>query len=505
MISQEGFIEFWRGKDLVTDTEVGIKVFMDEDDSIPKIEYALLDEMNLPGVVKVKDFEYVGNYPMIVMEWLDGESLSTRLLGNELSESQVITIGCRILETLKSLHPRVEEVPSGVRDEEGEDSDLTKYEMDYSEGLAHHNLTLENIILVDDRGPVLVDFGLYDNEGQTFHSADPDYLPHQPQKGPNDPDADLYAVGTIMKRMLPNIDTSSSLWPVLEKATHYERDLRFPSTDSFMDALLVLDFEDVDLPPTPPDIVELIRKIWELVRLGECQEALDLCPPSFTAIRKRIVQICHDLPPPEPPVLTIAEIGITLTYKGQHEGEASHTDNTILPNATVHEYVVEDGRGQFLKLAVYSGKASADDPNKLIGTQVSDSFTDTPPLSMLISGGRIGSVKQTKNPLTVFELRLATTNQRDGQSDPIDHYDRSFVKANKDELNTASNSDIQQLLTQFGAVEFGTREQVIADEGRRRYQYCFAVSEEEAPDCLAVAYVLTRVLPLHYQYYGLGD
>ena len=98
MISQEGFIEFWRGKDLVTDTEVGIKVFMDEDDSIPKIEYALLDEMNLPGVVKVKDFEYVGNYPMIVMEWLDGDALSTRLLGNELSESQVITIGCRILE-----------------------------------------------------------------------------------------------------------------------------------------------------------------------------------------------------------------------------------------------------------------------------------------------------------------------------------------------------------------------------------------------------------------------
>ena len=47
---------------------------------------------------------------MIVMEWLDGDALSTRVLGNELSESQVITIGCRILETLKSLHPRVEEV-----------------------------------------------------------------------------------------------------------------------------------------------------------------------------------------------------------------------------------------------------------------------------------------------------------------------------------------------------------------------------------------------------------
>ena len=507
IISQEGLIEFWRGKDLVTNIEVGIKVFMDEDDSTPKMEYALLDQINLPGVVKVKDFEQVGNYPMIVMEWLDGDALSTRALGNELSESQVITIGCRILETLKSLHPRVEEVPSGVLDDEDEDSNLTKYDIDYSEGLAHHNLTLENIILVDDRGPVLVDFGLYDNEGQTFHSADPDYLPHQPQKGPSDPDADLYAVGSIMKRMLPNMDTSSSLWPVLEKATHYERDLRFPSTDFFMDALLVLDFEDVDLPPTPPDIVELIRKIWELVRLGECQEALDLCPPSFTEIRKRIVQICGEGPiSPDGPLLTIDDGDYKLWAKGQHEGEASHTDGTILSNATVHNYVVEDGTGQFLELAVHSGKESADDPRKLIGIQVSDSFTSTPPLSMLSTGGgRIGSVKQTKNPLTVFELKLATTNQRDGQPDPIDNFDRSFVKANKDELDTGSNSDIQQILTQFGAVGFGTREEVIADESNRRNQYCFAVSEEEAPHCLAIAYLLTRVLPLHNQYYGLGD
>ena len=79
------------------------------------------------------------------------------------------------------------------------------------------------------------------------------------------------------------------------------------------------------------------------------------------------------------------------------------------------------------------------------------------------------------------------------------------MKANEDELNAASNSDIQQILTRFGAVEFGTREQVIADKSNRRNFYCFAVSEEEAPNCLAVAYVLTRVLPLHYQYYGLGD
>ena len=29
-------------------------------------------------VVKVKDFEYVGNYPMIVMEWLDGDAIHSR-------------------------------------------------------------------------------------------------------------------------------------------------------------------------------------------------------------------------------------------------------------------------------------------------------------------------------------------------------------------------------------------------------------------------------------------
>ena len=100
----------------------------------------------------------------------------------------------------------------------------------------------------------------------------------------------------------------------------------------------------------------------------------------------------------------------------------------------------------------------------------------------------------------VFELRQATTQNRLGQ--PVDKYDRTVKKTNKIELDAMANTDVQEVLQRHGAENFGTRESVYGEDNNRRNQYCFTVREENASDCLAVAYLLTRILPLHNQYFG---
>jgi len=482
MITQEGFIEFWRGEDLHTKKMIGLKIFRDEDDSAAKIEYALLDDIENSGVVKAKDFEYVGNYPAIVMEWLEGASLSTHDSGYGFSENQVVALGLQILGILKSLHPHP-----------GDPS---------SERLAHHNITPENIIIVDDRGPVLIDFGIYDSEGQPLHNSDPTYQPPQAPNGPNDPDADLFAVGKIMKEMLPIANDSSPLRRVLEKATADDRSLRFENVDSLVDTLLSLDIEDAVLPPVNSDVVKTRVRVWELIRHRKFQEAREKCPTEWVPLRNRIDEIEANLVKPCSELLEDRH-GYQLSFREERIGEVQHVDGSSLPNADIREYLVEGKEGQYLLLNVYSGVAiDGEDQSEKMGIFVSDSFATLPPLSLLASGGlRISRLDPPDFPLSVIELTRATTKNRNGQ--PLDEMDRTKVKATKDELDKAANVDIHEILENFGAKQFGTREQVHGLASNRKNQYCFAVDQVHAADCLAVTYFLTRVLPLHNEYFGI--
>ncbi len=64
-------------------------------------------------------------------------------------------------------------------------------------------------------------------------------------------------------------------------------------------------------------------------------------------------------------------------------------------------------------------------------------------------------------------------------------------------LSAGANVDVEEALLEAGATAVGTRQVVLEDGGRRRAETCvvFPAGELRAP---AVAYVVTRVLPVHH-------
>lgn len=497
MISSDGFIEFWSGIDKANSNKVGLKIFNEDDDTTATYEFAFLNTMDNEGIVKALDIEKIGERPVVVMEWLEGTALSSFVPERGLSPSQVTTFGLQILETLKSIH--FVKIRESIYSTE---TDNVNQEFNQSI-CAHHNLTPENIIIVNGRGPVLIDFGIYDDEGKPLFAPDPHYSPIGGVT-PNNPDADLFALGKILTEMLSSIDEMTELSLILERSQSNNRKNRFISADEFIDALLSLGIGNIDLPPVQPDILELRNEIWDLVRKEEYQGALDLCPENWLALNERIQEIMDALPPRESNALEDID-GYKLSFLKERRGEAEDPKWGTMPDAIIREYVVKGPQGQLLTLEVYSGTVSEELTHHKFGINVGESIAaDLPPFILLAGGGlRLTSLDLdniVEPDLVVFELRQASTQNRHGQ--PVDKYDRKVKKANKIELDAMANTDVHEVLQRHGAENFGTRESVYGEDNRRRNQYCFTVREENASDCLAVAYLLTRILPLHNQYFG---
>ncbi|MBW2458298.1 MAG: serine/threonine protein kinase [Deltaproteobacteria bacterium] len=70
-------------------------------------EAALLSALDHPGIVRfVADGRLADGKPFIVMEWLEGESLSERLKREVLTIGETLTLGRRVADALGAAHPR---------------------------------------------------------------------------------------------------------------------------------------------------------------------------------------------------------------------------------------------------------------------------------------------------------------------------------------------------------------------------------------------------------------
>jgi serine/threonine-protein kinase len=144
------------------------------------------------GVVEVYDFDFDPQAgPFLVMEFLDGDPLSTRLRRQGfLSPAEAIAVGLDVLETLAFVH---------------------------DQGLVHRDLKPGNLFLVPQEGGTtsvkLLDFGLVRLVRSEFHTqitrpgallGTPNYMPPEQARGQRDVDhrADLYAVGAILYHAL---------------------------------------------------------------------------------------------------------------------------------------------------------------------------------------------------------------------------------------------------------------------------------------------------------------
>nr|WP_281292089.1 serine/threonine-protein kinase [Micromonospora olivasterospora] len=187
-----GMSVVWRGYDEVLGRQVAVKVLASRLASDKAFRHRIRIEAQAaarlchPNITNVYDYgesEQGGlTVPYVVMELLDGGSLSARLgRGGTLPWREAVTIGAEVASALATAHAR---------------------------GVVHRDVTPGNVMLTST-GVKVVDFGISALAGESEKGPDgallgtPAYLaPERLDNGQVSPATDVYAVGLLLYRML---------------------------------------------------------------------------------------------------------------------------------------------------------------------------------------------------------------------------------------------------------------------------------------------------------------
>jgi uncharacterized protein YndB with AHSA1/START domain/tRNA A-37 threonylcarbamoyl transferase component Bud32 len=223
----------YKGRQPFLDRNVAVKVVRPDLLSDPESQRRFLAEaralarLEHPYIVTVYDFGKAGDLYYLVMQYVDGASLRTRIAEKKLTERDVLDFAPQIGEALQHAHDN---------------------------GIVHRDVKPENV-LVDPRNRVrLVDFGLAKLVGTA--AADPadsrvagtmGYMAPEQITMPDKVDhrADIYSTGVVCYEMLtgqlpPRGTIDPRFGPVVSKAMERDRERRYQRALDFNSAFRVL-------------------------------------------------------------------------------------------------------------------------------------------------------------------------------------------------------------------------------------------------------------------------
>src|SRR5262245_17112082 len=174
----------YRARDLATSAEVALKVFDPLRGADPiaqrrfERELAALSRIEHPGAARGFDLLHGHGLDVLVLEYVEGESLATRLLRGPLRAREALELALKLADALDAMHR----------------SDIV-----------HRDLKPENIVLHPERGPVILDFGVaWLSSAMTLTRTgaivgSPRYLaPEAFGASGTDQRVDIYALGAIL-------------------------------------------------------------------------------------------------------------------------------------------------------------------------------------------------------------------------------------------------------------------------------------------------------------------
>lgn len=173
-------------------------------------EAELLARLNHPYIAKVFDGGEHEECVYIVMEKVNGMTLSAYLQTHDVSPQHKLRLFIQVCQALEHAHHC---------------------------GVLHGDLTLENI-LIDKQGlPKLIDFNLTQNAfshttgtaPQLMAYSEPFASPEQKKGRPLTPLSDIYSLGQILTRLFPELNSKEDIALIQKKATELKLPKRYAS------------------------------------------------------------------------------------------------------------------------------------------------------------------------------------------------------------------------------------------------------------------------------------
>jgi serine/threonine protein kinase len=490
----------WKAIDTNFDKTVALKIYdrVDAGDEVQR-EYLALEDLSHPGIVRIRDGQRVDGKWVLVSEFLDGATLRAAMppATEPLSWDTAASITMKLLSALQAVHPDMPRILElSARDDLTDDEQIELAKL-RSKGVVHRDVKPENVVLVAERGPVLVDFGLAAAGPSGAPGGTPQYRPPGIAFEGSNPDLDLFAVGVMLHEMLTGTHPFTDSDPIggtlqvargldpavrslLERACSPVDADRFHSAQEFIAALAVLGVAEVPMPVPPPHATELVAEIRRAVAEQRWDDAERLCPADWDQVRRQIADR-RALAAGAEETKPLLEIdGYSLTFTGTRRFDnAKNTANVDVGPGTSRVYLVRGPGSVMFEVLDHL----ADSGERWV--QGGDVFQSPLPFSRLGHGLRMGTL-----PLG-DQIRIQLNQGRIINSEG---WSNTF-KAAVEELDAGAGVGVEDTLRRFGATAFGTQAEVFDDTGARRNYVC-TTSDPTNEDLPAVAYFVTRVMPL---------
>jgi len=255
-----GMGEVFRAHDLHLDRDVAVKVLLRGSLTDPtarerfRREAHVLSRLSHPGVATIFDFDTQDGVDFLVMEYVPGGTLHSRLQKGPLTLEEVTRIGAEIGDALEAAHRL---------------------------GFLHRDLKPGNVVLTSEGTPKILDFGLagllhasqtmtdLTRAGAVFGSL-PYMAPEQVRGDSDDSRTDVYAFGAILyematgRRPFEKDRPEALMFEILHGATRPVRSLRpeaSPELDRLIDSCLSKNPDS--RPASAGAVSQLLRRIGE--------------------------------------------------------------------------------------------------------------------------------------------------------------------------------------------------------------------------------------------------